>query len=834
MFIAICMVLASLGVQGSKCKEIVIDEGGLWLEKPLVVDATTGACTIRAKDPSKPALISGGRRISGWKVGRDGVWRVTLPEVHKGELNFSTLYVNGCRRFRPRMPESGFYLTHTNAFVGKNGIGGFSFLRNDIREEWENRGDLEITVLHNWSMTRALVDNIDGKNRLVKFASQRVRNYMAADDFSARRYWVENVKEAFGRPGQWYLERTSGCLSYMPLPGESPETSEVIVPVLHSLVQIKGVYDVVFKDVIFAYQNLCTSKDGYFAYQSAFSLPAAVTVVSSSNVRFERCAFVRIDGHALSIGEGSSRCRVRDSVFRDLGGGALRIGLFSGRPSGSSLVVSNDIVNCRISDGGRRHPDAVAVLVGKSSWNRIVHNDISGFYYSGISCGWDWNSDPSNAHHNKIAFNHVHNLGQYILSDMGLIYLLGQAPGTVVHDNYLHDIHSATHGGTGIYLDNGSGGVKVWNNFVCNTMRSLHQNYGENCEVWNNLFIDGSENQWDYRPRYRFEGLNLKLTGNIFVWRSGKLMYRGKPFDLSEAKWREWNPPYWQGVVSDSNVYWNCSSQVPMFGDMALKEWVSMSGNDRQSFFGDPCFSGDVRSGDCRLKSCSPALKLGFKQLNPARAGLRDSSRLITLPKWDACTPYADVTNGVWSARAYDAELVGDYARCVINHGGWSYKVLTKDGRVLVDGEVPFVRPFVGGEALCSTSMEQLSNDCWRWHYGKAGFIDMKISGFEYGWIFEIIRVEIVNVSKLAVAWLRGVKCVRDVDKAGGVVSDGKYAIALCGFNQGSSVYVADNCLVYLQPNSSGSFQGLRSALSIVPCSKLKAALKVMKGMGVK
>ena len=81
---------------------------------------------------------------------------------------------------------------------------------------------------------------------------------------------------------------------------------------------------------------------------------------------------------------------------------------------------------------------------------------------------------------------------------------------------------------------------------------------------------------------------------------------------------------------------------------------------------------------------------------------------------------------------------------------------------------------------------------------------------------------------------MRGVKCVRDVDKAGGVVSDGKYAIALCGFNQGSSVYVADNCLVYLQPNSSGSFQGLRSALSIVPCSKLKAALKVMKGMGVK
>jgi hypothetical protein len=167
----------------------------------------------------------------------------------------------------------------------------------------------------------------------------------------------------------------------------------------------------------------------------------------------------------------------------------------------------------------------------------------------------------------------------------------------------------------------------------------------------------------------------------------------------------------------------------------------------------------------------------------------------------------------------------------VINHGGWSGKVRTIDGRVLAEGEVPFVRPIVGGEALCSTSMERLSENCWRWHYERAGFIDVKAACFGYGWLFEIVRVEMANVAQIAVAWLRGVGCARNVDRQRGVVSDGEYAIALCGYGDGARVHVGGDCLVYLQPYGDGSFAGRRAALSVVPCSKLEPALKAMKGM---
>ena len=86
----------------------------------------------------------------------------------------------------------------------------------------------------------------------------------------------------------------------------------------------------------------------------------------------------------------------------------------------------------------------------------------------------------------------------------------------------------------------------------------------------------------------------------------------------------------------------------------------------------------------------------------------------------------------------------------------------------------------------------------------------------------------------MAVAWLRGVKCVKDVNKADGIVSDGKYAIALCGYGEGAQVHVGGDCLVYLQPDGNGSFEGLKAALAVVPCAKLKPALKAMRGMSAK
>ena len=48
------------------------------------------------------------------------------------------------------------------------------------------------------------------------------------------------LTEADGAPGEWYLDRKTGLLSYKPMPGEDPEKVEAIVPVMDQILRIEG------------------------------------------------------------------------------------------------------------------------------------------------------------------------------------------------------------------------------------------------------------------------------------------------------------------------------------------------------------------------------------------------------------------------------------------------------------------------------------------------------------------------------------------------------------------------------------------------------------------
>ena len=45
-----------------------------------------------------------------------------------------------------------------------------------------------------------------------------------------------NVREALSEPGEWYLDRPSGRLTYVPKPGEDPQQTVVVAPRLRYLV----------------------------------------------------------------------------------------------------------------------------------------------------------------------------------------------------------------------------------------------------------------------------------------------------------------------------------------------------------------------------------------------------------------------------------------------------------------------------------------------------------------------------------------------------------------------------------------------------------------------
>ena len=106
----------------------------------------------------------------------------------------------------------------------------------------------------------------------------------------------------------------------------------------------------------------------------------------------------------------------------------------------------------------RSSTPAVGILLMHADKNVIAHNHIHHLYYTGISVGWVWGYGPSVSKANRIEFNHIHDVGQKLLSDMGGIYMLGVSPGTVVRGNTSTTWTRATYGGWGIYTDEGSTG----------------------------------------------------------------------------------------------------------------------------------------------------------------------------------------------------------------------------------------------------------------------------------------------------------------------------------------------------------------------------------------
>src|SRR5262249_18571469 len=100
--------------------------------------------------------ISGGVLVNGWKVGGKGWWHVTLPDVASGKWVFSQLFVNGERRYRPRLPKQGYFyiddaVTPSPKSAGK-GHDRFQFKAGEIKPDWHNLSDVEALVFQTWTM----------------------------------------------------------------------------------------------------------------------------------------------------------------------------------------------------------------------------------------------------------------------------------------------------------------------------------------------------------------------------------------------------------------------------------------------------------------------------------------------------------------------------------------------------------------------------------------------------------------------------------------------------------------------------------------------------------
>lgn len=595
-------------------------------DSPIVYQAAAG---------QRP-ILSGGRRITGWQVGPDGRWRTHLAEVKAGQWSFLQLFVGDQRRYLTRLPKEGYFhvADHVKPAQGDKGFTQFVYGEGDLNPNWANRADVIVDAFHTWSTSMMRIAQIDPEKRLLTFGGATRGTAWWTAYAKGNRYRVLNVKEALSEPGQWYLDRPSGELTYIPMSGEDPARTVVVAPRLETLVLLEGdvaghrwVEHVQFRGLTFAHSNWSLDAEGISMPQAATGVAEAIAAFGARNVTFDGCCVRHTGGYALGFGMGCRDNAVRNCELFDLGGGGVKVG-YAGRGDWNrSHDVSRDpealpshhtIENCTIAHAGRLHPSAVGVWIGKSPYNKVLHNEIYDLYYTAVSLGWVWGYAPSPAHHNEIAHNHLHTIGQGVLSDMGGVYSLGIQPGTTIHHNHVHHVHSFSYGGWGLYTDEGSSDIVLSDNLVHHTKDGgFDQHYGRNNLVINNIFAFGQECLIRRNDR-RDQHTSFTFERNIVLCDRGYVLGGG------------WGTSAESYYKLDHNLYWHVEGQALMFTkDLDFAAWQAKHGQDRNSLVADPLFV-DAPGGDFRLRSDSPAIaRLGFKPFDYSQAG-RTSPPVMT------------------------------------------------------------------------------------------------------------------------------------------------------------------------------------------------------------
>ncbi len=570
--------------------------------------------TITAYEDEKPVL-SGGRRITGWErvPGKADLWQTTVPEVKAGKWYFRQLFMDGVRRQRARTPNEGFFRIDGKSPQDKPVR--LKYRGDDLKKAWAESGEVEVVGFLAWADIRMQIRSIDEAGRVAVLSGDPQPSNQEAD----AQYFIENTPDALDRAGEWYLDRKTGVLTYWGMPGENPNQEEVIAPKLKELLLFRGdlqkrelVQNIRIQGLTFADTDWALDAKGYADTQAAIGIRGSVRGEGVQRCYIEDCKFTRLGGYALEFGRACKNLQIVGNEMVDLAGGGIRLGETQVRKDEFDLNYGNIVTDNHIHHVGLVYTPAVGVFILQSGQNRVAHNHIHHLYYTAVSVGWNWGYQETPCRANVVEYNHLHDIGQWLLSDMGAVYTLGIQEGTVIRNNLVHDVYSFTYGGWGLYTDEGSTHIVLENNVVYRTKSAgFHQHYGKENTVRNNIFAFGTENQvMRSRPESH---ISFIFTNNIVYFNSGKLL---------GSNWSNDNYRMEKNLYFDARNPGNAEKME--FSGATLEQWRG-KGHDLNSIIADPLF--ECPAGlDFRLKPESPAFKLGFQPIDLRGVGVRKKS----------------------------------------------------------------------------------------------------------------------------------------------------------------------------------------------------------------
>jgi hypothetical protein len=572
---------------------------------------------------------------------------------------------------------------------GETARWGFIFAEGDISPNLYDLEHVEVSVYGGWTASRNRISAVYSANHTVLL--QNPSNFPIGfwpnnNSEGGGRYFIDNVREGLDAQGEFYCDFNTREVLYIPLDNEDLSTLDVYIAVSLEVINVNNISDgVTIEGPGLSIAHTAWSCD--FAagqtcdFQStAWQNYAAIHVTNASRVNVTGVEVTAVGGAAIWFDENVSDCVVQSNYIHDLAAGGVRVGTSKQCANGTNANI--DISNNVIGRGGLVFPDGTGILIHAAENVTIAHNEIAYLSYTGVSVGWCWAYNLlTRVGDHLIHDNYVHHLGtglQRQLGDaMACFYSLGHLGHTDVHHNVCSDVAAYYTGGFGTSQDQASSGYNFHHNIVARTSGAgVNQHYGTNNAVWNNVVADSNLASATLRNRGSVRTVPQANLPNEFNFTRNIIWQTNSTAALFDDVFLSWtdiggdaggplNHSFWS-VTFQNNVYFNPFNltlpELPVWGgckscqtpfQLTLSEWQrgcgtdwtsasspagrNCSGGNRgplqdiRSVFADPLFA-DADNLNFSLLEGSPALSLGFEQIDVQTVGPQDSS-------WPSLTP---------------------------------------------------------------------------------------------------------------------------------------------------------------------------------------------------
>lgn len=472
------------------------------------------------------AVFSGGVKVNGWKkIGKNNLFSAELskniyvadaPTVGDKYFPIRQMWVGNNKAIRAE--------SHSDYTLPR--ILNWNFEKQtavipNVFKNFEFKAGMEFFIHQWWAIAQLRIKNaiLEKDSIILSFHDPESK---IQSEHPWPRPWISketgnsafrlvNAIQFLDTPGEWFHDEKNHKIYYYKRSYENLDKEEVIVPILETILDVKGTLETPVSNIHVEGLQFKHSAwfrphfNGHVALQAgmffldAYKLQtpgtpdkkglenqawvgrpkAAVTLLNTFHVHISNCQFMHIAATAVDFQEGNLNDIFQGNVIKDVGGNAVLVGKFSDeqfeahlpyqpkdeRTVSDGVTIANNLIN----NIGNEDWGAVGIGVGFARNIHVTNNDLSDLSYTGISVGWGWTPTVNIMKNNMIVENRITQYGKFMY-DVAGIYTLSAQPGTRIQKNLIDSIYLSPYAHIPdhwfyLYTDEGSAYMNVSDNW---------------------------------------------------------------------------------------------------------------------------------------------------------------------------------------------------------------------------------------------------------------------------------------------------------------------------------------------------------------------------------